>query len=101
MSGLPASIIYLTVGSRRWPVASAEDASRKFLAVVACAGTGASRTPTPLIIGSDGRLIGHISYNGRVWAGDPRAWDEQTAMLYDSRAPGASLDQISAARAAR
>lgn len=59
----------LTIGKRRYQVASIGEASRMFCAARDKAGLGSSKTPKPLIFNADGSLLGHISYNGRVWAG--------------------------------
>jgi hypothetical protein len=100
-AALPAGPLFLAIGKRRWRVRSFEDASRKFLATLERAGGfgvagGDVRVPTPMIVASGGRVIGHVGHNGRVWAGRPRDWHEDTALLYDSRAPGAALDQRAA-----
>jgi len=31
----------------------------------------------------DGKRIGFISYNGRVWEGDPRKWNSSTKEMFD------------------
>lgn len=64
-----AKTLTLTIGKRRYQVASIEEASRMFCAARDKSGFGASKTPKPLIYNADGSLLGHISYNGRVWAG--------------------------------
>lgn len=47
-------------------------------------GLGASRLG-PAALFQDGKQVGHISYNGRVWAGTAKAWTAQTTLLYDNR----------------
>ncbi len=48
-------------------------------------GLGASRLSAAALF-QDGKVVGHISYNGRVWAGSAKDWTSQTALLYDNRA---------------
>ena len=100
-AAIPAGPLFLAIGKRRWRVRSFEDASRKFLATLERAGGfgvagGTLRVPTPTIVARGGRVVGYVARNGCVWAGRPRDWHEATPLLYDSRAPGASLDQRAA-----
>ena len=44
---------------------------------------GASQMPKGFVLDSDGSVIGHISYNGRVWAGVEYA--PNASPLYDNR----------------
>ena len=37
---------------------------------------GASKCPRPTIETEDGRVVGYISYNGRVWGGTPDQWQD-------------------------
>ncbi len=82
----PAAPLTLRVGSRTYPVESVEDASRIFVAARDKFGEGASNTPTPLLV-RDGKVIGYVSYNGRVWAGDPKAWKPDDEPIYDPLPP--------------
>jgi len=70
----PTTTLTMVIGRRRYPVASLADASAKFCAARDKAGTGASTTPTPMLYDDAGKLVGYVSYNGRVWAGHPRDW---------------------------
>jgi len=81
----PTTTLTLEIRKRRYPVASLADASAMFCAARDKAGTGASRTPTPLIYDGAGEQIAYISYNGRVWAGSPRDWAPDRTPLYDNR----------------
>jgi hypothetical protein len=45
---------------------------------------GASRLNAAALF-QDGKVVGHISYNGRVWTGSAKDWTAQTALLYDNR----------------
>lgn len=77
--------LFLQVGGKCFPVASFKEASDKFSVVRDAIGNGASETPSPLLTDSTGRVIGHISYNGRIWPGTPQAWRSGLAPLYDNR----------------
>lgn len=73
MSTAPSGPLTMHIGRRRYPVASLEAASRMFCAARDRAATGASETPTALLI-SGGEVVAHVSYNGRVWPGLPQDW---------------------------
>lgn len=45
-------------------------------------GKGASQFPPALLFAGDGQLLGHVSYNGRVWPGLPQSWQPGTAPLF-------------------
>lgn len=47
---------------------------------------GAS-TFSPVLVRETGRAlpIGHIAYNGRIFAGRPQEWSSATKLLYDNR----------------
>ena len=79
-----AAPVFVQIGRRRYEAASLADASRMFCAARDKSGHGASRTPTPLLYDRDGRLIGHVSYNGRVWAGRPQDWQPGAKPLVES-----------------
>jgi len=83
---LLAKAIFLQIGLKRYQVATFEEASRMFCVVRDKADEGASRTPVPLIVDEHGAVIGHVSYNGRVWTGANYLPDNQ--LLYDNRLEG-------------
>ena len=78
----PAKVMYLQIGYKRFEIASFEEASLKFCMVRDRAGRGASQTPTPMIIDNGGGVIGHVSYNGRVWSGPVHS--PKSELLYDN-----------------
>jgi hypothetical protein len=80
----PATAFTMVIGQRRYAVASLTEASSKFCAARDRAGTGASQTPTPILYNAAGVLIAHISYNGRVWAGHPHDWTQETKPLQEA-----------------
>jgi hypothetical protein len=66
--------MFLEIGHKRFQVASFEDDK---------AGEGASNTPSPKIVDERGEVIGHVSYNGRIWAGP--AYATGAVPLYDNQ----------------
>ena len=93
-AGIPG--LAIVVGGRRYPVASYAEASAMFETTrdavedLGPGAGGASRTPTP-IIERDGQPIGYVSYNGRVWSGDPEGPDRSNLknLLFDPGPPSA------------
>lgn len=82
----PMPALSLEVGGKRYPVASLADASRKVEAARDASGIGGSQFPTPLLYDGAGKLIGYVSYNGRVWAGHPRDWQpDGVKPIFDNR----------------
>jgi hypothetical protein len=80
---LPTRTMFLEIGRKRFHIVSFEEASRRFCMARDKMGEGASRTPTPLIVDEWGSVIGHVSYNGRIWAG--AAYVAGSQPLYDNR----------------
>jgi hypothetical protein len=87
---LPATEMFLQIGNRRYPITDYKEASDKVLA----AGDELMRQghgPTsggfssPLIVDSNGKTIGYVSWNGRVWPGAPRDWTSEREPLYDNQ----------------
>lgn len=75
----------MAIGKRRYAVSSLAEASAMFCAARDKAGTGASQTPTPMVFdAATGKLVAHVSYNGRVWAGHPRDWTPRTKPLLEA-----------------
>jgi hypothetical protein len=79
----PTKTMFLKVGRRRYPIATFAQASQMFCIARDKAGEGSSRTPSPLIVDDAGAVIGHVSYNGRVWPGP--TWTADCTPLYDNR----------------
>ena len=78
-----SKIVFLQIGRTRFQVNTLEEASRMFCVARDKAGEGASRTPSPLVVDEKGAIIGHLSYNGRVWSGPTYAADAE--LLYDNQ----------------
>ncbi|MFZ4618124.1 MAG: hypothetical protein ACOYM2_18245 [Rectinemataceae bacterium] len=88
----PSGAMYLRVeGSKNLaPVASFKEASEKFAKVRDEAerqgGGGASKTPRVEIVDANGKVVGVVSYNGRVWAPkDYGKTDADIKPIYDNR----------------
>lgn len=75
--------LFLQIGPRRIEVDSYAQASELFCAARDAYGEGASRTPRAILVRECGRIVGHVSYNGRVWAGESQNWNSDTALFYD------------------
>lgn len=75
--------MFLQIGSRRYQVYSYEQASQMFCKARDRFGEGASKTPSPRLVDGDAKPFGYVSYNGRIWRGDPLNWsNETTTLLY-------------------
>lgn len=86
-----ATQMFIQIGRRRYQVASFEQASQMYCAARdahdRATGWGASKTPTASIVDEHGKPVAFVSYNGRVWADDPRSrdWKPGATPLYDNR----------------
>ena len=102
---VPVGQLFVDYQGRRYPVASLEEASRKFSqardAAVQAGGGGASTVgKPPLIRDQSGRVIGNIAYNGRIFSGEPKDWKPGVQSLYDPPGWGqrdSALDAIAEA----
>lgn len=72
----------LSYRNRRVPVASLAEASAIYSAARDRSGKGASGWPDGAVL-EDNKVIGRVSYNGRVWA--PGPWKPESMPLYDNR----------------
>jgi hypothetical protein len=70
------------IGGRVYPYVDASTVSRSFLAAIRILDRGVSEMPPCEILDGAGRPIGHVSYNGRVWA---RTGREREVLVYDPR----------------
>ena len=82
------------LGGKQAPVVSLEAASRLWETIRDASGLGASHAPTPHILTAQGKHVGYVSYNGRIWAGWPCEWNAADKPLYDNRAPTSSATHI-------
>lgn len=78
-------LMFLQIGTRRYQVDSFRQASEMFCLARDKMGEGASKTPLPSIVDEAGKVLGHLAYNGRVFAGSPKGWTAQTPILFDNR----------------
>ncbi len=67
---LASGDLFVDVGGGPLPYLGAVHASRAFRHTIDQMGLGASQTPPCRIVDGGGKVVGWISYNGRVWAGE-------------------------------
>lgn len=80
----PAKPLSLKIGKRAYPIQSFAQASAMVDEVRKTSGVGGSEFPRILVFeGSE--AIGYVSYNGRVWKGDPMDTTNSNELLYDNR----------------
>lgn len=70
---------------KTYTAANFAEASALFSAARDKSGRGASTMPLPAIM-QDGVVIGHFSYNGRVWEKPSALFSNDSAPIYDNRA---------------
>lgn len=85
MQNAPATELTIRIGRKAYAVPDLAAASRLVCAARDKSGVGGSRFKTPLIFAGD-KPVGYVSYNGRVWAGDPRGWKAGDKPLFDNGA---------------
>lgn len=76
---LPTTPLYLQIATTRLPYPGEELASRIYREAIErydrdTGRGGASTVPECRITTESGEVVGHVSYNGKVWAGAPDAW---------------------------
>ena len=64
-------------------VDSLEDASRQYQIAHDASGLGVSQWPNGTVYDS-GRIVAHVSYNGRVWAQSPNEWTPDAAPIMEA-----------------
>jgi len=74
---LTTTFAFIKIGRRSWPFTDASEVSAVYRAVIDDLGVGASRAPSCDLLDGEGRKVGYVSYNGKVWSGD---WDAGTAV---------------------
>ena len=83
----------LEILGRHIRVANAEEASKVVSAIRDESGAGASEMGSSFPVRENGVLIGYVSYNGKVWKGDP-ADSENAELVYDPYAASAHESDI-------
>lgn len=63
-----------TIGAARHPFTTPEAASATYRAYIEARDLGASQSPACNIFDADGKQVGHVSYNGKVWYGTQADW---------------------------
>lgn len=83
-AGLPAAGPEYTVEilGRRIPVSDMRDASEKVDAIISRSGMGASEIGAEFPVRDKGFVIGYVSYNAKVWKGQPGSFPE-AELMYD------------------
>lgn len=71
------------VNGQSWRVQSWAQVSKAYRTTIETLGLGASQTPPCLIVAPEGRVVAHLSYNGRVWGGAPERWQPDCLPIYD------------------
>lgn len=74
---------YATVGRTAFPVESWAQVSGAYRDLCNHLGVGASQAPKCLILDDRHRVFAHVSYNGRVWAGEHYVAGDRP--IYDPR----------------
>lgn len=72
-------------GNYRAPFVGFAEASQLFIAMRDQLGEGDSGTPVCLLLAGK-KVVGHIGYNGKVWAGAPRDWRAGAEPLFNPNA---------------
>lgn len=82
----PSASLFVKVGRTTLPFQGAAHASQAYRDTIDSLGLGASQTPPCYIIDRSGVKVGHISYNGKVWAG--AEWQSGDEPVYNPYAAG-------------
>ena len=78
-----SSLQYIAVvGERRFPVQSWQQVSAAYTNAIDALNLGASQAPQCIIKARNGRVVAHISYNGKVWRGGPECWQSGMKPIY-------------------
>jgi hypothetical protein len=77
-----APVYTMEILGRKIRVANAEEASLVVSEIRDRSGSGASEMGSVFPIRENGLLIGYVSYNGKVWKGDPGDW-KNAELIYD------------------
>lgn len=88
------------VMGRRYAVTDMKRASDIVLHIQASENLGASEMGAEFPIRAGEFLIGYVTYNGRVWKGDPRNWETNECVYEPFRGPG-PIPPVSPSRVVR
>lgn len=75
--------LLIEVAGKRYPVPSIEAASALISKTRDKTGVRSSEYDPAHIFETSGKLLGHVAYNGRVFAGRAREWRSETELLFD------------------
>lgn len=71
IDALPAPVLFVTFGAKKYEVQSLEDAAAKWTGYRNRTGAGISEIGNGVEVRDEaGRLAGSVSYNGRIWGPD-------------------------------
>jgi hypothetical protein len=85
----PESKIFLSVSGKPkyYPMHSYQDASERVQLLVRSGLISVEDLPSVHLVDPFGKLLGHVSHDGRVWEGIHSAWNKNTNLLYDPMFP--------------
>lgn len=69
------------IGKSKFPFTTAEEVSRAYTATIARLDLGGSKTPPCRLLDESGAVAGYVSYNGRVWRGQPDEWEASVCIF--------------------
>ena len=81
-------VLFVQIRKTRFQVASLQEASERYCAARDAAfndGAWGRDLPKAKVVDENGKTIGHISQNGRVWAGSAKTWTVESKPIYDNR----------------
>lgn len=62
-------MLFATVGKTTYPASTVQQVSAAYTATINRLGLGASEAPPCRIVDERGKIVFHVSYNGKVWKG--------------------------------
>lgn len=80
--------LFVQIGNRRFPFSTPEEAAARWDRARDTAEVGSSEAPNPLIVKEDGTVVGHISYNGKVWENSGIGDWQDDRLVYGGPEPG-------------
>ena len=80
--------LFLQIGRKVSAYTNAANASEEYRKIIDLLDVGASEAPLCKIIDKSKKVVGHVSYNGKVWAG--AKWTDGDTPIYNPYAIGAA-----------
>jgi hypothetical protein len=97
---IPAGFQAVRIGSALFPFTTCEAVSRAYRSTIERLGIGGSETPPCLILNHRAEVVGHVSYNGRIWLGAGADWQPGDRPLYAPNGHYGDPTELCRARAA-